>query len=188
MRLPGWRPHECLGTGPQSGMGCACLHLPYCCYAEGLRVKMEPSWSLPLPQEGCARGQLQGGVAWVHAHGRGSWGSRRGRRLAAALFNKITDAGVACVIITQHQDIVGEDGLCRHCADGLCRVGAGRAARPSPLLPARAPGSRDAGHPGLSLDHQRQDRAAPPAAGPAQPPPLWHEGNRLGLRVGPKCG
>lgn len=30
-------------------------------------------------------------------------------RLAAALFNKITDAGVACVI-TQHQDIVGEDG------------------------------------------------------------------------------
>lgn len=33
------------------------------------------------------------------------------RRLEAALFNKITDAGVACVI-TQHQDIVGEDGLC----------------------------------------------------------------------------
>lgn len=66
--------------------------------------------SAPIGQSAAVPGATDRRLGWVGWRGVG-WARRAVGRLAAALFNKITDAGVACVI-TQHQDIVGEDGPC----------------------------------------------------------------------------
>lgn len=83
--LPGG-PMGVWGPGHWGKRGLS-THWPKCCCAGSHR------WAL--------------GVGWRGV----GWARRAVGRLAAALFNKITDAGVACVI-TQHQDIVGEDGPC----------------------------------------------------------------------------
>lgn len=100
-------------------------------------------------------------------------GSRRGRRLAAALFNKITDAGVTCAI-TQHQDVVGEDGLCRGWQG---HPSIATSSRMCPRLMGGWASWPEAGqsHP----SHCRDSPATPFTA---------YEGNRLGLSVGAKCG
>lgn len=88
----------------------ASLRLPISCLVatwvsggtghEGKRVCTQ------LPCRCCA-----GAQTGLHLWAQWDWaGSGQVSRLAAALFNKITDAGVVCVI-TQHQDVVGEDSL-----------------------------------------------------------------------------
>lgn len=82
-----------------AGSSPACLVAPRVSGAQGTGAN---AGSAHIGQNAAVLGATDGRL------GLGGLGGPVGR-LAAALFNKITDAGVACVI-TQHQDIVGEDG------------------------------------------------------------------------------
>ena len=95
-------PRPALATG----FSPACLVAPWESGTQGTGQTwaQHPSAKVLLCREP-QTGAWGGWVAW------GGAGSAGVGRLAAALFNKITDAGVACAI-TQHQDIVGEDGPC----------------------------------------------------------------------------
>lgn len=119
------QPHP----SPAAGLGCRQLPCLPGGAGQGSGYRGRPTANTVRP----CRGHRQ---AWVCGHG-GQIG-----RLAAALFNKITDAGVACVI-TQHQDVVGEDGPSASRA-GPC-PSPRRQARPPrwpprPLLPTQGPG------------------------------------------------
>lgn len=96
------RPH----LQPSPGLGCGglpCLPgLGWGVWAQGPGVIAGQAHAHQSRRAGAADGAVPLGVSGV-------WARQAGRRLAAALLNKITDAGVACAI-TQHQDVVGEDG------------------------------------------------------------------------------
>lgn len=91
--------------------------------------------------------------------------SRRGRRLAATLFNKITDAGVSVSSLSTR--ILLRRTACA--APGLA----------GPLVHRHFFQNVPPAHARLGI--QRQDGATPPTAGPAQPLPLWPGGRRLEL-------
>lgn len=132
---------------------------------------------------GTGRWASWGGPAPAQCGRAGATGTRAARGWAAALFNKITDAGVSCGI-TQHQDVVGEDGQSASRAGGAVSIATSSGV--CPTLAALAPPCNSGARVG-----SRTEPHLPPGLGDESGPAGGHRaaltasGTEHGL--GPQC-